>query len=177
MQRRGGLARSTVSFDRESGHQFTGFGRETRTIPPSGGVLQAQVHCNRTLHLGNVNLPPSRPAIEGSEDGGGKGAASGRKKGPSTTSSAPRALPGRKEPGQGVVTSHGPCRGANQSRREGSRLGGVHASSPDLAAARESTAVNSGSNSAAAATPEGCSSVESSSSENDCPSPDAAIDI
>ncbi len=93
--------------------QFTGFGRETRTIPPSGAVLQAQVHCNRTLHLGNVNVPPSRPAIEGSEDGGGKGDASGRKKGPYTTSSAPRALPGRKEPGQGMVASHGPCRGAN----------------------------------------------------------------
>ncbi len=113
MQRRGGLARSTVSFGPESGRQFTGFGRETRTIPPSGGVLQAQVHCNRTLHLGNVNVPPSRPAIEGNEDGGGRRAASGRKKGPSTTSSAPRALPGRKEPGQGVVASHGPCRGAN----------------------------------------------------------------
>ncbi len=117
MQRRGGLARRTVSFGRESGRQFTGFGRETRTIPPSGGVLQAQVHCNRTLHLGNVNVPRS--------------------------------------PG----------------------LGGVHASSPDLAAARESTAVNSGSDSAAAATPEGCSFAESSSSEDDCPSTDAAIDI
>ncbi len=109
MQRRGGLAHITVSF----GRQFKGFGREMRTIPPSGGVLQAQVHRNRTLHLGNVNVPPSRPAIEGSEDGGGRRAASGRKKGPSTTSSAPRALPGRKEPGQGVVASHGPCRGAN----------------------------------------------------------------
>ncbi len=105
MQRRGGLARSTVSFGRKSGSQFTGFGRETRTIPPSGGVLQAQVHRNRTLHLGNVNVPPSRPAIEGSEDGGGRRAASGRKKGPSTTSSAPRALPGRKEPGQGRAWS------------------------------------------------------------------------
>ncbi len=62
---------------------------------------------------GNVDVPRSRPAIEGSEDGGGRRAASGRKKGPSTTSSAPRALPGRKEPGQGVVASHGPCRGAN----------------------------------------------------------------
>ncbi len=62
MQRRGGLARCTVSFGRESGRQSTGFGRETRTIPPSGGVLQAQVHCNRTLHLGNVNVPRSRPA-------------------------------------------------------------------------------------------------------------------
>ncbi len=100
MQRRGGLARRTVSFGRESGRQFTGFGRETRTIPPSGGVLQAQVHCNRTLHLGNVNVPRSRPANEGSEDGGGRRAASGRKKGPSTTSSAPRALPGRKNQGR-----------------------------------------------------------------------------
>ncbi len=113
MQRRGGLARSTVSFGRESGRQFTGFGQETRTIPPSGGVLQAQVHCNRTLHLGNVNVPNSRTAIEGSKDGGGRRAAYGLKKGPSKTSSAPRALLGRKEPGQGVVASHGPCRGAN----------------------------------------------------------------
>ncbi len=30
-------------FDRESGHQLTGFGREMRMIPPSGGVLQASV--------------------------------------------------------------------------------------------------------------------------------------
>ncbi len=49
MQRRGGLAHSTLSFGRESGRQFTGFGRETKTIPPSGSVLQAQVHRNRTL--------------------------------------------------------------------------------------------------------------------------------
>ncbi len=81
MQGRGGFARSTVSFDRESGRQLTGFGRETRTIPPSGGILQAQVHHNRTLHLGNVNVPPSRPAIDGSEDGGSRRAASGRKRG------------------------------------------------------------------------------------------------
>ncbi len=63
------------------------------------------------------------------------------------TSSATRALPGRKEPGQGVVASHGPCRGVNH--HEGSGLGGVHASSPMLAAARESTAISSGSDSAA----------------------------
>ncbi len=62
---------------------------------------------------------------------------------------------------------------SQSSHREGSGLGGVHASSPDLAAARESTAVNSGSDSAAAATPEGCSFAESSSSEDDCPSTDA----
>ncbi len=64
-----------------------------------------------TLRLVNVN--PSRPAIEGSEDGGGRRATSGRKKGPSMTSSAPRALLERKELGQGVVESHGPCRGTN----------------------------------------------------------------
>ncbi len=148
MQRRGGLARRTVSFGRESGRQFTGFGRETKTIPPSGGVLQAQVHCNRTLHLGNVNVPPSRPAIEGSEDGGGRRAASGRKKGPSTTSSAPRALPGRKEPGQGVVASHGRAEEPIISPRG---LGTRRCArlQPRLAAARESTAVNSVSDSAA----------------------------
>ncbi len=103
MQSRGGLARSAVSFGCESGHQLTGFGREMRTIPRNGGILQAQVHPHRTLHLGNVNVPPSCPAIEGSEDGGGRRAASSCKKGPSTSSSAPHALPGRKEPGQSMV--------------------------------------------------------------------------
>ncbi len=39
----GCLARSTVSFGRESGCQLTGLGRETRTVPPSGGVSWAQV--------------------------------------------------------------------------------------------------------------------------------------
>ncbi len=48
----GCLARSTVSFGRESGGQLTGLGRETRMVPPSGGVSWAQVHrtgeCPRT---------------------------------------------------------------------------------------------------------------------------------
>ncbi len=113
MPGRGGFSHRTVSFGGESRHQLTAFGWETRTILPSGGVLRAQVHRKRTLHLGNVNVPPSRPAIEGSEDGGGRRAATGRKKGPSTTSSAPHAPPGRKEPGQGMVASNGPCRGTN----------------------------------------------------------------
>ncbi len=176
MQCRGGLGRSTVSFDRESGRQLTGFGRETRTIPPSGGVLQAQVHRNRTLHRGNVNVPPSRPAIESSEDGGGRRAASGRKKGPSTTSSAPRALPGRKEPGQGVVASHGPCRGANHLA---TRARDWKVCTPP-ARSRGGTGkhgrqlwVRFG----GGRDPRGGSPAESSSSEDDCPSPDAAIDI
>ncbi len=49
MHGRGGLARSTVSFGRERSRQLTGFGQETRAIPPSDG-----------------------PAIKGSEDGGGR---------------------------------------------------------------------------------------------------------
>ncbi len=48
MQGGGCLARSTISFGRESGCQLTGLGRETRTVPPSGGVLWAQVHRDRS---------------------------------------------------------------------------------------------------------------------------------
>ncbi len=77
----GCLARSTVSFGRESGCQFTGLGRETRTVPPSGGVSWAQVHRDRSLHLGNARVPPGHSAVEGSEDGGGGRAASGRERG------------------------------------------------------------------------------------------------
>ncbi len=67
----GCLARSTVSFGRESGCQLTGLGRETWTVPPSGGVSWAQVHRDRSLHLGNARVPPGHSAVEGSEDGGG----------------------------------------------------------------------------------------------------------
>ncbi len=66
------------------------------------------------------------------------------KKGPSTTSSAPHALPGRKDTWQGGVASY-----------EGLELGGVHTTSSMLATAQESTAIISGSDSAVAATPEG----------------------
>ncbi len=64
----GCLARSTISFGRESGCQLTGLGRETRTVPPSGGVSWAQVHRDRSLHLGNARVPPGHSAVEGSED-------------------------------------------------------------------------------------------------------------
>ncbi len=57
------------------------FGRETWTIPPSGGISWAQVQRDRTLHLGNARVPPGSPAVEGSEDGGVGRAASGRKRG------------------------------------------------------------------------------------------------
>ncbi len=79
MQGGGCLARSTISFGRESGCQLTGLGRET--VPPSGGVSWAQVHRDHSLHLGNARVPPGSPAVEGSEDGGGGQADSGRERG------------------------------------------------------------------------------------------------
>lgn len=62
------LAHSTVSFSSYSHQQITDFGQETWTIPPSGRVLRAQVHHNCSLHFGNVDAPPSHPAIEGRDD-------------------------------------------------------------------------------------------------------------
>ncbi len=88
---------------------------------------------------------------------------------------------------QGVITSHG-------EMSHGEMIGSsawavacdhthpvpffpeVHASSPMLAVTWESMAINSVSDSVVAATPKGGSPAESSSSEDDCPSPDAAID-
>ncbi len=81
MQGGGCLARSAISFGRESGCQLTGLERETQTVPPSGGVSWAQVHRDRSLHLGNAHIPPGHSAIEGSEDGGGGRGASGRERG------------------------------------------------------------------------------------------------
>ncbi len=66
---------------RESGCQLIGLERETRTVSPSGGVPWAQVHRDRSLHLGNARVPPGRPTVEGSDDGGGGRAASGRERG------------------------------------------------------------------------------------------------
>ncbi len=80
IQGRSDMARSTVSFGRKRPSAYrlwTG----VRTIRPSGRVLRAQVHRNRTLCLGNVNVTHSRPVIEGSEDEGGRRDASGHKKG------------------------------------------------------------------------------------------------
>ncbi len=49
--------------------------------PPSGGISRAQVHSDRSLHLGNARVPPGSHADEGSEDGGEGRAASGRERG------------------------------------------------------------------------------------------------
>ncbi len=55
MQGRGGLVHSTVSFGGEMRCQLIGFGWETRMIPPSGGILRAQV----VLSTYPLAAPPS----------------------------------------------------------------------------------------------------------------------
>ncbi len=168
MQGGGCLARSAISFGRESGCQLTGLGRETRTVPPSGGVPWAQVHRDRSLHLGNARVPPGHSAVEGSEDGGGGRGASGREKGHPQPRQLLMHL--RKERHRGTLINQ-------SSSREGSGLGGLLTSSPMLTAARASMAVSSGSGAEVATTPEGGSPTPPSSSEDVSPSPDAAIDI
>ncbi len=140
--------------------QFTGLGRETRTVPPSGGVSWAQVHRDRSLHLGNARVPPGHSAVEASENGGGGRAASGRERG---------------HPRLRQLLMH-----LREERHRGrARLGlsGLVTSSPMLTAARASMAISSGSGAAVATTPEGSSPTAPSSSEDVSPSPDAAIDI
>ncbi len=105
MQGGGCLARSTVSFGRESGCQLTGLGRETRTVPPSGGVSWAQVHRDRSLHLGNSRVPPGHSAVEGSEDGGGGRAASGRERGHPRTRQLLMHLREERHRGSGLTTT------------------------------------------------------------------------
>ncbi len=63
------------------------------------------------------------------------------------------------------------------SSHEGSGLGGLVTSIPTLKATRASIAVSSGSSSAVATKSEGGCPTEPSSSEDDSPSPDAAIKI
>ncbi len=175
MQGGGCLARSTVSFGRESGSQLTGLGREMRTVPLSGGVSWAQVHRDRSLHLGNARIPPDHSTVEGSEDGGGGRAASGCERGHPQTRQLLMHL--REERHRGRARLFCPAPRNQSSSREGSGLGGLLTSSPMLTAARASMAVSSGSGAAVATTPEGGSSTAPSSSEDVNPSPDAAIDV
>ncbi len=165
MQGRGCLTRSTISFGCQSSRQLTGFGRETRTVPPSGGVSRAQVHRDRSLHLGRVVRTEEADewllAVKGAiHDFVSSSCTSGKK---------------------GTGVGHGceprPAPRNQSSNREGSGLGGLLTSSPMLAAARASMAVSSKSDAAEATTPEGGSPTAPSSSEDVSPSPDAAIVI
>ncbi len=173
MQGGGCLARSIVSFGRESGCQLTGLGRETQTVPPSGGVSWAQVHRDRSLHLGNARVPPGHSAIEGSEEKPRLLAV----KGAIHELVSSSCTSGKKGTGAGRGCEPRPTPRDQSSSREGSGLGGLLTSSPMLTAARASMAVSSGSGAAVATTPEGGSPTAHSSSEDVNPSPDAAIDI
>ncbi len=149
---RGSTRRPRYRFGRESGCQLTGLGRETRTVPPSGGVSWAQVHRDRSLHLGNARVPSGHSAVEGSEDGGGGRGASGRERG------HPRLrqlLMHLREERHWSGCEPRPAPRNQSSSREGSGLGGLLTSSPMLTAARASMAVSSGSGAAVATTPEG----------------------
>ncbi len=174
MQGGGCLAHSAISFGRESGCQLTGLGREMRTVPPSGGVSWAQVHRDRSLHLGNARVPPGHSAVEGSEDGGGGRATSGRERAIHDFISS-SCTSGKKGTGAGRGCEPRPAPRNQSSSREGLGLGGLLTSSPMLTAAQASMAISSGSGVAVATTPEGGSPTAPSSSEDVNPSPDAAI--
>ncbi len=59
--------------------------RDCRTRTVLSWLLAAlgggQVHRDGSLHLGNARVSPGHSAVEGSEDGGGGRAASGRERG------------------------------------------------------------------------------------------------
>ncbi len=157
MQGGGCLARSTVSFGRESGCQLTGLGRETRTVPPSGGVSWAQVHRDRSLPLAT---PPSR--VVRTEEADERLLAV---KGAIHELVSSSCTSGKKGTGAGRGCEPCPAPRNQSSNREGSGLGSLLTSSPMLTAARASMAVSSGSGAAVATTPEGGSPTAPSSSE------------
>ncbi len=176
MQGGGCLACSTVSFGHESGCQLTGLGRETRTVPPSGGVSWAQVHRDRSLHLWNARVPPghSPSRVVRMEEADEWLLAV---KGAIHNFVSSSCTFGKKGTGAECGCEPRPAPRNQSSSREGSGLGGLLTSSPILTAARASMAVSSGSGAAVATTPEGGSPTAPSSSEDVNPSPDSAIDI
>ncbi len=164
MQGGGCLARSAISFGHKSGCQLTGLGRETQTVPPSGGVSWAQVHRDRFLHLGNAT-PPSR--VVRTEEADERLLAV---KGAIHDFVSSSCTSGKKGTGAGRGCEPRPAPRNQSSSREGSGLGSLLTSSPMLTAARASMAVSSGSSAAVATTPEGGSPTAPSSSEDVSPS-------
>ncbi len=144
MQGRGCLARSTISFGREGGYQLTGFGRETWTVPPSGGVSWAQVHRDRSLHLGDARVPPGSPPsrVVRKEEMDERLLAVKRAIHDFVNSSSPSGKIGT---GTECGCEPRPAPRNQSSSCEGSGLGGLLTSSPILTAARASMVVSSGS--------------------------------
>ncbi len=176
MQGGGCLARSNINFGHESGCQLTGFGRDTRTVPPSGGISWAQVHPDHSFHQGNARVPLAAPPskvvrMEEADERlmAVKGAIH------DFVSSSCTSVK------KGAGARHGcescPAPRNQSSSCEGSGLGCLLTSSPILTAARTSMAVSSGSGAVVSTTPKGGSPTPPSSSEDVNPSPHAAIDI
>ncbi len=150
----GCLARSTVSFGHESGCQLTGLGRETRTVPPSGGVSWAQVPATALSTWGMpaypLATPPSR--VVRTEEADERLLAV---KGAIHELVSSSCTSGKKGTGAGRGCEPRPAPRNKSSSREGSGLGGLLTSSPMLTAARASMAVSSGPVRLVATTPEG----------------------
>ncbi len=164
VQGRGCLARSAISFGRESGCQLTGLGREMRTVP--GHRCTAIALSTWGMPAYPLATPPSRVVrMEEANEGilAVKGAIH------DFVSSSCNS--GKKDPGAGRGCEPRPA------PRNQSSIRGLLTSSPMLMAARASMAVSSGSGAAVVTTPEGGSPTAPSSSEDVSPSPDAAIDI
>ncbi len=80
MQGGSGFSTSCVSLARQRGRELTHLGGETRITSPRGSGLGTQLHRHRPLHWGELHVPLSRSAIEGSEGGRRTRPASGRKR-------------------------------------------------------------------------------------------------
>ncbi len=111
------------------------------TIPPSGGVLRAQVQRDRSLHLGNARVTPGSPAIEGRESDEWLLAV----KGTIHRSVSSSCTSGKKCTGAERGCEPRPALKNQSFSREGLGLGRLLTFSPILKAARASMAVNSGS--------------------------------
>ncbi len=143
----------------ESSCQLTGFGRETRTVPLNGGVWRAQVHRDRSLHLGNARVPPPTRVVRTEETDKRLMAGKGAIHNFVSTSCTSR----KKGTGAELGCEPHPAPRNQSSSREGSGQGGLLTYSPILTAARASMAVSSGSGAAVATTPEGGSPTAPSS--------------
>ncbi len=113
--------------------------------------LWAQVHRDRSLHLGNARVPPGSPAVEGSEDGG-NGRALLAMKGAIHDYVSSSCTSGKKGTGAERGCEPRPAPRNQSSSREGSGLGGLLTSSLIHTAARASMALSSGSGAVVATT-------------------------
>ncbi len=172
----GCLARSTVSFGRESGCSLQALdGRRGRFLQVAafrGHKCTATALSTWGMPAYPLATPPSRVVRTDEADErllAVKGAIH------ELVSSS--CTSGKKGTGAERGCEPRPATINQSSSREGSGLGGLLTSSPMLTAARASMAVSSGSGAAVATTPEGGSPTAPSSSEDVNPSPDAAIDI